>query len=209
MTANLVGAYSTDILSKFDTLVSDIFADFNDPIRTYQYEAYYADRDTVMRIGIRLAGLVCLHEGSTITEIGTDSGFGALTLALFSKNCEVYSCDIREESIIEAKKRANRLDINNVHFVHGDVDALAAALPSRATFAHVDAHHTKEACLRDLEGIYPYLFGRATLVVDDVDEANGVRSAVDEFLQNHPELIHVPTYYNFWVLRNGLEAKRR
>jgi len=64
-----------------------------------------------------------LTEKSRVLEVGTSTGFTSIELSRLVK-CKITSIDINEESLKEAKKRANKEGYNNIEFIKADVNSL-------------------------------------------------------------------------------------
>jgi len=67
-----------------------------------------------------------------------------------------------------------------------------------ADLIYVDADHTYEGCLRDMEDYYPLLNPGGVMFGDDYTEIPSVHDAVREFCSRH-KLIHSADYYH-WEL---------
>jgi len=68
----------------------------------------------------------------------------------------------------------------------------------RPQLVYVDADHTYEGCLGDIEAYYPLLTSGGVMFGDDYTEIKGVNKAVQEFCARY-KLTHSADYYH-WAL---------
>jgi len=118
-------------------------------------------------------------------EIGTNQGLTSLILSHVSN--KVYTVELMEHNVIEAKKHCNQR--NNIEFIQGDayLDLTYSLCPKYFDVVVIDCLHDYDSVIKDInralsffnpdKGIY--------LIFDDYShpEFEGVRSAINESIQ--------------------------
>lgn len=196
-----------DRFDKLRDICADVNTHFNNPKRDIYYHAYYGNLEKTQRSALRLAGLASFQK-DTIIEIGVDSGLGAMAMALgVNPEIDVWSCDIREESIRVASQRAADWEIKNVHFVLGDVSTLLRRIPGPFSMAYIDGDHSMEPCLNDLTRVSEASNDETLIVCDDfydlrteVGSTYGVSLALRRFMIEHPEWYGLRLMQGFFAL---------
>lgn len=162
---------------------------------TSPFHAYYPTRDSTEKAYLRLGGLASQTEGYII-ETGTDSGCGAISMAIGSfPDGKVISCDTRLESVEYARKIAKKFKIPNVSFIHGTVKAAVNMFYGDISLAYVDGDHTVEGCTTDLDVIASRARQSGTIIaIDDFYEKNTIEgkdhpvtAAVEKWLENNKD----------------------
>ncbi len=64
-----------------------------------------------------------LQEGMTVLDAG--GGYGRYSLLFAERGCEVYHLDISKQMLKHAQNEARRKNINNIHFLEGDIRDLS------------------------------------------------------------------------------------
>ena len=197
--------------SKLMELINEVVEEQNDPSRTIPYYAIYDSHPVAMAYCLRLAGFAACYAGRLI-EIGTDTGFGAITMAIASGSRSiVYSCDIRGECVELARKRAERLGVNNVFFIHGDVTQLGKTISWDINFAYVDGAHEYESCLNDLNGVRDITHDGTVIAIDDFLDPNrgkpfGVSAAISTFFKENPKYYGMMSHNGMFLMtRNPIK----
>jgi ubiquinone/menaquinone biosynthesis C-methylase UbiE len=64
---------------------------------------------------------VYLKPGSTIVELGSNTGFSSLEFAVNRPDCRVIGVDINEKSVAESNRKAESFGVDNAEFVVGNL----------------------------------------------------------------------------------------
>lgn len=91
----------------------------------YEHQPGYAkEADLGLGCGIPTE-FARINEGDTVVDLGAGAGNDAfIARSLTGKHGEVIGVDFTKEMIIQARKNALKLNYKNVHFIHGDIEAI-------------------------------------------------------------------------------------
>lgn len=179
---------------KLDRLCSEIYDEMHNGFAPISYQAHYSNLETIEKACLRIGSLASMLPGNLL-EVGIDSGFGALSMAICSGSNQVYSCDIRKECVEVARQRANRLFIKNVTFFHGTLSEMISELEIKdASMIYIDGSHTEEDCLNDIK-VSSQSFGDDFIIaLDDMMDplgenfdSNGVLKAIHIFMEENKD----------------------
>lgn len=116
--------------------------------------------------------LVQFLKPDLIVELGTALGVTTSYLALPNRQTEVLTFEGALEVVKQARRVWQKLDIQNVRCVTGDLDKTLAAtlegLGKSVGFAVLDANHRGEALLRYFDLLSPHAEPASVFVVDDI-----------------------------------------
>jgi ubiquinone/menaquinone biosynthesis C-methylase UbiE len=93
----------------------------------------YSEEELKLGLGEANLGLGCgnpiaiaeLKEGETVLDLGSGAGFDAFLSAMkVGKKGRVIGVDMTPEMVGKAKENAEKLNVNNVEFRHGDIERL-------------------------------------------------------------------------------------
>lgn len=186
-------------------LVEEVVSESNDPSRTIPYHAAYNSHEAALSYCLRLAGFAATNNGRFI-EIGTDSGLGALSMAIASGDKSiVYSCDIRKECVDLATERARRFGLKNTVFIHGDARTLAKTISWGINFAYIDGDHSYDSCLDDLNVVRDITHDFTVIAIDDFPDPVfgkpfGVSAAISTFLKENPSYYGMMSHNGMYLM---------
>lgn len=107
-------------------------------VRGYPPMSHPVSDPAVTAVAARFGGLETeLPAGARILEIGCATGHNLLPLAVRWPGAEFTGCDISEEAVAMAKRRAGEAGIGNVRFIAGDIRGFS--LPGEE-FDYIIAH---------------------------------------------------------------------
>ncbi|MEY4505336.1 MAG: hypothetical protein RL154_1636 [Pseudomonadota bacterium] len=115
-----------------------------------------------------------------VLELGTCCGFSAITMALASKESQIYTLEGAKTIAELAKNNIKEAGVQNITQVIGRFsdtlpDLLAKIAP--IDFAFIDGHHDKDATLKYFEQIRPFMSQNAIMAFDDISWSDGMKEA--------------------------------
>ena len=150
-------------------------------------------------VGALLEIMARTRRPSTIVEVGTAIGYGALCLARGAPRAQVLTIDVDASKLARARHYLERAGVlDRVELVEGDAAQVLAELGGGVELAYLDAPKTSYRTYLDL--LLPRLAEGATVVVDnllwnglvaappaDDENANALRD-FNAYFTGHPEL---------------------
>lgn len=124
--------------------------------------------------------LVKYRKPAVLLELGTSFGISALYQSLGSPGSKLYTLEGCPATAAVARENFKRFPQCNIELVEG---AFEETLPTvlkrigRIDFVYIDGHHRKDATIRYVEMLMPYLSEDATLVVDDINWSAEMKEA--------------------------------
>ncbi len=141
--------------------------------RTPEWYEYYKNK---YRIAMAL-------RVDSVLEVGVRYGYSAFSFcqAMDDNDFQGYfGIDADKQCCAIAKEMLLRHEFGEIQIDHSDSKTFQFQHNNYAfDLIHIDADHSREGCLADLNKFSPHC-SRAILV-DDYDQCDGVRQAVDEF----------------------------
>lgn len=123
-----------------------------------------------------------------MAEIGVRAGYSSFSFLSASPTAKMYAIDINKSC--HGGREGVFIDVAPKILADFDVEFITANsqkiddLPYDVDFIHIDGDHTYTGCMHDLEISKNHA---EWILVDDYDLLKGVRKAVDEFVEKHPE----------------------
>jgi 2-polyprenyl-3-methyl-5-hydroxy-6-metoxy-1,4-benzoquinol methylase len=142
----IITAEKSDIFTTHKDLLRRIIAAYDSPI----VRAYCKVRFTIININILNILSLCLRDRKKILDIGCGFGlFGCYFASLFPE-IEYHGYEINLNRIEMAKKTANRLNLENVHFTYGDARELTLSDKYEAIMMIDLLHHLDDSAKEKL-----------------------------------------------------------
>jgi cephalosporin hydroxylase len=159
-----------------------------DAKRIAQYREYYKVKHDI----------VAELQPKTIIEIGVRAGYSAYYFLQAAPTAAYYGFDAdngthggqgpkpyvpwAEKILSEAGRNAK---------IHWPFDTQKAEfLPANGDFYHIDGDHTEKGVMHDLDICFEFAPDGANFLVDDYDYIDTVKSGVDKWLAQHPNVTH-------------------
>lgn len=166
--------------------------------------------------GPQILDLLDLHRPMTCVELGSNRGCSAIATArLISQWGGLLTCvdnwrgtgpgEVHIETFVANIAAAGVADV--IDLLQMDTVAAAEHWDRSIDYLYVDAGHTKEECLADLEAWWPFVNVGGLIAGDDYDDPYGipelgVTKAWDVFERRHGQLFNR-------TVTDGLEHKSR
>lgn len=115
--------------------------------------------------------LVNHFKPSNILELGTSLGFSTMYMATANPYANLTTIEGCNKTAELAQHNFNKLDLNNIHLIHGDFDIVLPDILKSNTqfdFVLIDGNHRKEPVLNYFNLIKPFLNSKAVLIFDDI-----------------------------------------
>lgn len=148
----------------------------------------------------------------TSVELGTSLGLNTLYLASVNKKSSVFTIEGSHNLSEFAKKLAQNLELNNIHFLQGNFDqAFPLLLKSidPIDLLYVDGNHTYDATLRYFEMALSKKHEHSVFVFDDIYWSEDMTSAWKQ-IKGHVEVsLSVDTFYTGLVFFNTEIKEKR
>jgi len=157
------------------------------PGRIAQYRKYYkVKHDIVKSINPKV-----------IVEIGVRAGYSAFAFMSACPDATYVGYDADNQKhggqgskpyVPWAEKILNEAGFENR--MHWPVDTQKIdVLPEGGDFYHIDGDHSTAGVMHDLDLCFAQLFEGGFMLIDDYDYIGGVTKGVDQWLQDHDELV--------------------
>lgn len=177
------------------------------------------DGDTLVEVGVFLGKSLCMllqevdRSGLQLSVVGVDkfeiddAYFGQVMMPWGELACEwkaregadvLYRRALDHISRCPDKAHLRGLQRSESHVTPEGVE------PGSCSLVYLDANHTYEHVLADLEAWYPMVRPGGLLAGHDLNSKGhncGVREAVTSFVANHPGLSFEPMGPNSWLIR--------
>ncbi|NCD11371.1 MAG: class I SAM-dependent methyltransferase [Epsilonproteobacteria bacterium] len=182
-----------------DTLIALVDYGAGDPEATRSHEQMYqgVPKETTIAqlssIGLkgewaqRLYSLVQKHRPKKVLELGTCCGFSAIYMAKACSDSHIYTLEGDPNVAALAKENIKEAGCENItQYIGRFQDVLPTLLqaPLQIDFAFIDGHHDKEATVRYLEMLKPYLSSKAVVVFDDISWSQGMQEAWEKICKD-------------------------
>ena len=156
------------------------------------------------KTGLVINKLVAKYQPKTFVELGSLDSFLPELLARTYKDLKIIAVDVQFQRPLLWRRYENIFQINNF-----SVNAARLFNDESIDFVYVDALHSYEGCMADLEAWYPKLKKGGILSGHDYGEHPhkpepdfpGVTRAVDEFFNSKNIEIHEEDYMNYWGIK--------
>lgn len=120
-----------------------------------------------------------------VLEVGTAQGLQSLTFASCFPDCEIWTCDIKDDRDLSFE------DFKNVNFVNGDANLLSSELKKNntnvATFCWIDGSHDKGFVTSDFLHLLKHTDSRTVWAFDDFDKRFGCYDDIETLLKHFNE----------------------
>lgn len=139
-----------------------------------------------------------------IVELGTSLGITTAYLAAAAKDNEVITFEGNEPTLEMAKLNWQKLGINHIEAVLGNIDhtlnkARICADEKAIDFVFMDANHRYEPTLRYFDTLVQRVHGKSIVVVDDIHRSPEMNRAWQD-LKNRPQVTSSIDCYAFGML---------
>ncbi|MCL1868570.1 MAG: class I SAM-dependent methyltransferase [Paludibacter sp.] len=141
----------------------------------------------------------------TVLELGTSLGLTTAYLAKANSKSKVISLEGSEEIAEIAKNNFNKLKINNIEIVVGNIDkTLDDTLINidKIDFAFIDANHRYEAVIQYFNKILPKLAENSVLAIDDIYWSGQMTQAWNEIKRHAAVVSTVDLFQTGFVFFN-------
>ena len=152
-----------------------------DQYRTCDYDYYKEKYEICLRFKPR-----------TIAEIGVRYGYSLASFLFASPEAEAYGYDMinggnggpQEIDTFEyvAPMLGKNFPLAKINLIHRNTQ-LMNLLDRSFDFVHVDGSHSEDHCTHDMETVFLTCPSRMVMLVDDYTYIDGVKRAVDKFLE--------------------------